>query len=653
MHRTPTTAFILGAGLGTRLRPLTSDRPKPLVTVCGKPLITFAFDHLLADGLSRWIVNTHHRADEYAKVFPDNCYRGCPIDFRYEPELLETGGGIKNIGDLAGNAPLLVYNGDVLTDLPLGPLLDAHRDNGALVTMALRSGGGPLRVSLDADSGRVRDIRGKLGTGLPDTHLFTGIYILQPGVFDLIPPNVKISIVPVLLDIIRDQDAVAGVEIDDGAWRDLGTVAEYLDIHREVMAQGWRPSFPVPEPWPVLSDPEALGAPGSGADAACWLGEGVRLGADARLADSVALAGSQIRAGSRLERCLILENAIAEGVASGSVFAPVPNGGERERIGAFLKQAMATDSLELDPLDKGGSDRKFYRMRTPGRPARIVLHYVGEKSSENDRYVAVARLFRRIGVNAPEIAMYHAGEGLIAMEDLGQADLWAFRNHPWDVRRPLVEAALRQVSRIHARARQALQAHPFDLHVPFDAALYRWEREYCFEQCFGRHFGVKPECLETLRSAGGLELLGARLAALPRALVHRDFQSQNIMIRDGQAWLIDFQGLRAGLPEYDVASLLYDPYVTWPRGAREDAIDLWRRIAREEGAVISSDPAVFFGCAVQRLLQALGAYGYLGIVKNKPRFLGFIPTALASLREVAGQCPGLDGLSTFLDDLPV
>ena len=125
------------------------------------------------------------------------------------------------------------------------------------------------------------------------------------------------------------------------------------------------------------------------------------------------------------------------------------------------------------------------------------------------------------------------------------------------------------------------------------------------------------------------------------------------MIRDGDAWLIDFQGLREGLPEYDVASLLYDPYVTWPPGAREEAIDLWRRIAQEEGALISSDPAVFFGCAVQRLLQALGAYGYLGIVKNKPRFLGFIPAALASLREVAGQCPGLDQLRTFLDDLPV
>ena len=188
MHRTPTTAFILGAGLGTRLRPLTSDRPKPLVTVCGKPLITFAFDHLHADGLRRWIVNTHHRADEYAKVFPDNRYRGCPIDFRYEPELLETGGGIKNIENLAGTAPLLVYNGDVLTDLPLGRLLDAHRDNGALVTMALRSAAA-LRVSFDASSGRVRDIREKLGTGLPDTHLFTGIYILQPGVFDLIPPE--------------------------------------------------------------------------------------------------------------------------------------------------------------------------------------------------------------------------------------------------------------------------------------------------------------------------------------------------------------------------------------------------------------------------------------------------------------------------------
>ena len=94
-------AFVLAAGLGTRLRPLTDTLPKPLIPVGLKPLITFAFDHLIADaGVEEFIVNTHHLAGAYAGAFPDGTYRGRPLHFRHEPVLLETGGGIRNVADL-------------------------------------------------------------------------------------------------------------------------------------------------------------------------------------------------------------------------------------------------------------------------------------------------------------------------------------------------------------------------------------------------------------------------------------------------------------------------------------------------------------------------------------------------------------------------
>jgi UTP-glucose-1-phosphate uridylyltransferase len=115
------TAFVLGAGLGTRLRPLTEERPKPLVPLVHKPLITFAFDHLHAVGVRRFVVNTHHRPQTYDAILNGKNgraeYRGCEVVFRHEPELLDTGGGIGNIRDLVGNEPFLVHNGDVLADL--------------------------------------------------------------------------------------------------------------------------------------------------------------------------------------------------------------------------------------------------------------------------------------------------------------------------------------------------------------------------------------------------------------------------------------------------------------------------------------------------------------------------------------------------------
>ena len=94
------TAFILGAGLGTRLRPLTEKCPKPLLKIGGRPIITYAMDHLMKVGVDRFIVNTHHASEIYLEAFPDRGWGGVPIIFRHEPVLLETAGGLKNIEDL-------------------------------------------------------------------------------------------------------------------------------------------------------------------------------------------------------------------------------------------------------------------------------------------------------------------------------------------------------------------------------------------------------------------------------------------------------------------------------------------------------------------------------------------------------------------------
>jgi len=88
-------AFILGAGLGTRLRPLTRNIPKPLLQIGGRPIITYAMEHLRSIGVQRFIVNTHHYADKYKEAFPENNWQGIPIIFRHEPILLDTAGGIK------------------------------------------------------------------------------------------------------------------------------------------------------------------------------------------------------------------------------------------------------------------------------------------------------------------------------------------------------------------------------------------------------------------------------------------------------------------------------------------------------------------------------------------------------------------------------
>ncbi len=228
-------AFVLGAGLGTRLRPLTDQLPKPLIPVLNRPLITHAFDHLLSCGLREFIVNTHHLAEKYAEAFPESTFKGSPITFRHEPVLLETAGGIANIANLVGDEPFLVYNGDILTDLPLLPLIQEHERSGNLITLALRSSGPARHIAFDDKNGRITDIRNNLATGNPGTHQFTGIYAVSPGFLQHLTPGKIESVIPVFLKLIEDCALIGGIVIDEGHWRDLGDRENYLAAHQELL----------------------------------------------------------------------------------------------------------------------------------------------------------------------------------------------------------------------------------------------------------------------------------------------------------------------------------------------------------------------------------------------------------------------------------
>lgn len=228
------TAFILGAGLGTRLRPLTNDIPKPLLPIGGRPIITYAMEHLRATGVRRFIVNTHHCPGKYREAFPDGNWQGIPITFRHEPVLLDTAGGIKNIEDLIGRDDrIIVYNGDIITSLPLAPLIDRHFKLRTQVTLALRSRGPLLNVNIDS-GGFICDMRNRLHNPGVQSCLFAGIYIVEKSFLGSLTPGRIESIVLPLTESIRNIPcSVGGVVIDDGFWYDLGTLEEYSRLLQE------------------------------------------------------------------------------------------------------------------------------------------------------------------------------------------------------------------------------------------------------------------------------------------------------------------------------------------------------------------------------------------------------------------------------------
>ena len=307
MTRDIHTAFVLGAGLGTRLKSLTAHRPKPLIPVANRPLIAYAFDHLREAGVERFVVNTHWRAEVYGTAFPGGTHDGAPIAFRHEaPEVLETAGGIKNAEDLLGSGPFWVYNGDILSTLPLAPALRAHLESGNEVTLVLRSHGGPLQVACDK-SGGVTDIGKLVDPAAAPRFLFTGIYLVNPEFFARIPPATKISVIPIFCDMIRTGARLGGVVIDEGHWWDLGTREHYLDVHRalHIADCGLR-----------IADwihPTASVSPSAQITGATTIGPGARIGDGAQLHDCIVWENAEVTAGAVLARCILTPGTRAEG----------------------------------------------------------------------------------------------------------------------------------------------------------------------------------------------------------------------------------------------------------------------------------------------------------------------------------------------------
>jgi mannose-1-phosphate guanylyltransferase len=229
------TAFILGAGLGTRLKPLTDQCPKPLLPVGGRPLITYAMDHLLSAGVERFIVNTHHCPDAYQEKFPNNRWRDVPIVFRHEPVLLDTAGGLKNIEDLLeDDRTIFCYNGDIITDIPLKQLMQFHEQHSPEATLALRSSGTPMNVELN-EQNEICDIRGILRNRGARSCLFASVYILEKSILKWIEPGRIETIITTFIQRIVDQPgAIMGTVIDEGAWYNIDSIQSYQDLNSQI-----------------------------------------------------------------------------------------------------------------------------------------------------------------------------------------------------------------------------------------------------------------------------------------------------------------------------------------------------------------------------------------------------------------------------------
>jgi NDP-sugar pyrophosphorylase family protein len=236
-------AMILAAGLGTRLRPLTNNRPKALVTLAGKTLLQITIERLLCCGVDEIIVNAHHFADQIEAFLSANNYFGIRIEISREDELLDTGGGIKKAAWFFGgdDEPFLLHNVDVLSTIDLGAMVRAHRERDALATLAVMDRRTSRYLLFDQTGllcGRRAGLDGapEMARRVDATQplAFCGIHVISPRLLTRLTEEGAFSIISAYLRLAAEGEQITAFHADNAAWRDLGKQASLAEAEREL-----------------------------------------------------------------------------------------------------------------------------------------------------------------------------------------------------------------------------------------------------------------------------------------------------------------------------------------------------------------------------------------------------------------------------------
>jgi NDP-sugar pyrophosphorylase family protein len=232
-------AVVLAAGLGTRMRPLTTLRAKPVLPVLNRPLLHWTLELLSRHGVREVFVNLHHLPGTVKKALQGGEDFGLDVRYSNEPEILGTGGGPRKLRRRLGDDPFLVVNGDVLFDFDLSLLFQRHRASGAQATLALRPNPDP-RVYGPIVTGPRGEVRSLVGLPKPapgKVSMFTGVHVMDPALLDRLPPGPSDSVRDLYAPLVGEGGRVQGVRMA-GFWYDLGTPPLYVSAQVDLLRAG-------------------------------------------------------------------------------------------------------------------------------------------------------------------------------------------------------------------------------------------------------------------------------------------------------------------------------------------------------------------------------------------------------------------------------
>jgi len=286
-------------------------------------------------------------------------------------------------------------------------------------------------------------------------------------------------------------------------------------------------------------------------------------------------------------------------------------------------------------IGTGGSDREYYRVRKYKGSAVFMkcLH----SDQDFHRHIEYTRFFKKHSIPVPEMIDVETDKRSALFEDLGDLTLYSWLKCPREQEQieKIYKRVIDVLMLIHTGATKHVSECPLLGNRVFDYEHLRWETGYFIERFVEGIRNINVDILATLNDE--FHRLALKVNSFPKTVVHRDFQSQNIMITKGETpRLVDYQGARIGPPAYDVVSILWDPYYYLKNDVRQRLLNYYVSMMKERpGEKFSERDFIktLLPCRLQRHMQALGAYGFLSAIKGKKYFLKHVPEGLRLLKE--------------------
>lgn len=620
--------FLPAAGLGERLRPITYRIPKPLLPILGRPLIEITLKKFSAVSSARIGINLHYKPEMIQEWIKSSVYAD-RIELFPEDPILGTGGALKNSEGFLSDSHFLVHNADILSDIDFVQLIGTHLASENIATLATHDYPKYNNVVID-DNGFVIDVENP-GTSTPNPDrlarkvAYTGIAVYSPEILKFLPDGVSHATVA-WLAAAKAGHKVQALDFTGCYWNDIGTPASYASAIIDALRNS---------------------------------GETVYINPLVKKCTSTEIDGYIVIEGENelgqnvsLRNCIVLPNAttfVSPLTKGGIKGGDVGEGGIYENciLGPDFKIALNESEILKSSNDEiligtGGSNRKYYRIKKDGNTT--VLMKCREGDADYHRHIEYTKFFLKHNIPVPQLIEAKTEKMSATFEDLGDISLysWLKCKREDDEIEKMYMKVLDILILIHTGATANVSECPMLQNRIFDYEHYRWETGYFIERFVKGVRNIKPKNLSALQDE--FHKIASKADSYPKTIIHRDFQSQNIMIHKGIPRLIDFQGARMGLPAYDVASILWDPYYRIENEMRERLLEYYINRMKNTPPI----PETFILSRLQRHMQALGAYGFLSSVIGKKYFLKHIPEGLRLLKEdvalVKDDYPELYGL---------